>query len=406
MAQNVSLWGASYSNVPSIEVPKTGGGTAQFDDTTIDSGAAGAADITLNKKAWVNGVLLTGTNQGGGGTEAGTVTQDANGFLVLDDDSGGKVDPSDATATVADILYPKTAYVSGGKVTGSIATKTSADLQASGATVTVPAGYYASQATKSVASGSATPAASISATGATVTAGTNTLTFSKSVSNTPQVSAGYISAGSSGNTSVSLTASIDTRSSSDLTASNLTVTAPSGYYASNATKTLSDEYLLAENIKKNITIFGVTGSFEGGGGGGLVYETGTWTPATDSEGYFINFANSHTTAPFYYAIWCVSSFVSSSSGGVIYSNVHQAIGEPLHTSASGLRYGYAQKIISSGANSISNLSYPYTNQGDSSGSYSRYWAKETGINAPQYSSGYPWRAGSTYKWIAVWAPTS
>ena len=264
MAQNVSLWGASYSNVPSIEVPKTGGGTAQFDDTTIDSGAAGAADITLNKKAWVNGVLLTGTNQGGGGTEAGTVTQDANGFLVLDDDP--------------------------------------------------PAGP--TLITKSITA--------------------------------------------------------------------------NGTY--NASSDNADGY---SSVTVNVS-----------GGGGLVYETGTWTPATDSEGYFINFANSHTTAPFYYAIWCVSSFVSSSSGGVIYSNVHQAIGEPLHTSASGLRYGYAQKIISSGANSISNLSYPYTNQGDSSGSYSRYWAKETGINAPQYSSGYPWRAGSTYKWIAVWAPTS
>ena len=35
--------------------------------------------------------------------------------------------------------------------TGTIATKTSNDLTASGATVTVPAGYYASNATKSVA---------------------------------------------------------------------------------------------------------------------------------------------------------------------------------------------------------------------------------------------------------------
>ena len=29
---NVTLWGASYANVPSIEVPKTGGGTASFID--------------------------------------------------------------------------------------------------------------------------------------------------------------------------------------------------------------------------------------------------------------------------------------------------------------------------------------------------------------------------------------
>lgn len=33
-----------------------------------------------------SGALITGTATGGGGTEAGTVTQDQNGYLVLDDD--------------------------------------------------------------------------------------------------------------------------------------------------------------------------------------------------------------------------------------------------------------------------------------------------------------------------------
>ena len=67
MSQNVTLWGASYSQVPSILVPKTGGGTAQFDDTTISSNAAAAADIASGKLAYVNGSLITGTNSGGGG---------------------------------------------------------------------------------------------------------------------------------------------------------------------------------------------------------------------------------------------------------------------------------------------------------------------------------------------------
>lgn len=90
-----------------------------------------------------------------------------------------------------------------------------------------------------VSGGSARPAGSVSATGATVTTGTNTLTLSKSVSNTPQVSEGYITGGTAGNTSVSLTATVNTRGSSDLTASGATVTAPAGYYASSASKSVA-----------------------------------------------------------------------------------------------------------------------------------------------------------------------
>ena len=67
------------------------------------------------------------------------------------------------------------------------------------------------------------------------------------------------------------------RTSSDLTANNLTVTAPSGYYASSASKTLTDANLTAENIKKNVTIFGTTGSYEGGGGGAFAVDTATKT---------------------------------------------------------------------------------------------------------------------------------
>ena len=49
MAQNISLLGAVYSAVPSVLLPKQGGGTAQFDDTT-DANAV-AADIASGKTA-------------------------------------------------------------------------------------------------------------------------------------------------------------------------------------------------------------------------------------------------------------------------------------------------------------------------------------------------------------------
>ena len=112
------------------------------------------------------------------------------------------------------------------------------DLTASGATVTVPEGYYAAAASKSVPTGTAVPASTISATAATITTGTGTITLTKTVSNTPNVStAGYISTGTAGNSSVSLTANVTINPT--LTASGATVTVPAGYYTSDKTKTVT-----------------------------------------------------------------------------------------------------------------------------------------------------------------------
>lgn len=71
------------------------------------------------------------------------------------------MDVTQKTVTSGDMLFGKTALKNDGTdITGSIASKSSSDLTASGATVTAPAGYYASNATKSVASGTAgTPTA-------------------------------------------------------------------------------------------------------------------------------------------------------------------------------------------------------------------------------------------------------
>lgn len=131
--------------------------------------------------------------------------------VVLPVDGGGTAtftEITDTTATAADVLSPKTIYTAtNAKVTGTIPTKTGSDLTASGATVSVPAGYYASDTSKAVASGSAsTPATSISVTpGFNIENSTGIVTSYVSAGKNiaPSVTEGYVTSGTSGLVSVS-----------------------------------------------------------------------------------------------------------------------------------------------------------------------------------------------------------
>ena len=171
------------------------------------------------------------------------------------------VDTSDATLdSGSKMLDGYTAYADGTKVTGSIATKTAANLSASGDTVTVPAGYYASQATKAVSGGNATAPASITGTSASVSTGSNTLTLSKTVSVTPNVTAGYVSSGTAGNSSVSLTASVTTKAAATITPGTTNQEIASGTYLTGKQTISGDANLVAANIVSGKSIFGVSGS--------------------------------------------------------------------------------------------------------------------------------------------------
>ena len=97
--------------------------------------------------------------------------------------------------------------ISSSSVGSGVARKSSTDLTASGATVTAPAGYYSSAATKTISSGSATtPATTVTANpsiSVNSSTGLITATASATKSVTPTVSAGYVSSGTAGTITVS-----------------------------------------------------------------------------------------------------------------------------------------------------------------------------------------------------------
>lgn len=130
--------------------------------------------------------------------------------------------------------------------------------------------------------GTATAPTTISGTSATVSTGTNTLTLSKTVSNTPQVTAGYVASGTAGNSSVSLTANVTTKGTATITPTTSNQTIASGTYLTGTQTISGDANLVAGNIKSGTTIFGVTGTYSGGGGS-LTVATKTLTNTATAQ---------------------------------------------------------------------------------------------------------------------------
>ena len=94
MAQNVVINGVTYSNVPEVDIPKSGGGTAKFYDTAAADAVSG--DLLAGKTAYgasgqiSGGMANNGSTSGTISTKAGTVTI-PSGYT-----SGGTVKISDA----------------------------------------------------------------------------------------------------------------------------------------------------------------------------------------------------------------------------------------------------------------------------------------------------------------------
>lgn len=124
MAQSLTLWGATYNNVPAVDLPKSTSGTARFTDVTDTT--ATASDVASGKYFYTSaGVKTAGTGSGGGGgsdvqvgyssTEAETdsssisfssLSGEPTAFIILRNDSVSL--PSGTPYTATAVVYDGT----------------------------------------------------------------------------------------------------------------------------------------------------------------------------------------------------------------------------------------------------------------------------------------------------------
>lgn len=216
MAQNINFKG-EWLNVPGVNLPKNGGGTAYFADASVTT--AGKADVAQGKIFLdAAGQPQTGTNQGGGGTptletitKSYTPTESQQTETITHGSGYDGIEEVDVTIGAISPTY----------VGSGIARRDSTDLQDYDDAIVVPAGYYESQAVGQVAL-TTHPAPTVGIDGDGLITATHAQT------------AGYVSTSTK-----TATLQLTKRTSSDLCVNNLTVTAPAGYYPQNATKTVT-----------------------------------------------------------------------------------------------------------------------------------------------------------------------
>ena len=211
---------------------------------TVNISTNGDHDVTQYATAHVavpQGITPTGTkNITTNGVHDVTNYASANVEVPTSGVSGTLQVTTNGTKNVAPYEYAQVNVPTG-------TARTSSDVSVSGPTVTIPAGLYSSQVTKTVSSGSVpNPSISVSA-GGLITA---------SYTPTP----GYIST----STTKSATQQLSTKSAQTYTPGTSNQTISSGQYLTGTQTIQGDASLVASKIKHGESIFGVTGSYPTG----------------------------------------------------------------------------------------------------------------------------------------------
>lgn len=285
-------------------------------------GTATADDILQGETAWVNGVQVTGALEPGSDTSDATATaadilegetayvatgkvsgtMPNNGAVNQTLDAGASytipegyhsgqgtvtakslADQTAGTATAPDILNGRTAYVNGAQVTGSMPDNGAVTKEmTAGETYNIPAGYHNGSGTVTAPTvASETPGTAIAGdlrqgktawvdgeqlTGTVpdVEAATPTISVSPEglITAETQQAAGYVMEGTK-----AASQQLQTQGAQTITPSTMAQTIQANVYLTGTQTIQGDAGLVPDNIKNGITIFGVTGSYEGETGG-------------------------------------------------------------------------------------------------------------------------------------------
>lgn len=248
------------SNTKQMTVKAATTYNASGSDQSIASGTYLTGAQTIRKIVTGNisaGNIKTGVTITVGDSGSSTRIANVAGTFT----ASNTVSSGQTAAAAAQIRSGYSAWVGGAEVKGSIATKTSSNMTVSGATVTAPAGYYASNQSKSVASGSATTPATTITVAPSISidsAGKITASNSGSKAVTPTVSAGYVSSGTAGTVTVngSNTKQMTTKAATtfNISTSDQSIAASTYLTGAQTFRKIVTSNISAGNIKQGVTI--------------------------------------------------------------------------------------------------------------------------------------------------------